>query len=600
MIEVSTPSITERIDALLQQLEERKKMRDMGAASIALDAYYLAKESGNKKLIVSTATALTHYYTEISSEFQKAIKYLQETIAYLDDFEDCVDKAEFYRRLGLNYDFLGELINSKKAYDQSIRLIENTGINSEKGLLTLARSLFNLSIIYGSLSLENLAEQYLKRASDYFSEVDYKPGIARCYISFGVALYERKGSVEETLSYYEKAAALAKELSDDPPYCIAMGNIGIVNAEAGNFVAAIAAAKDALEVAMRSTNKSFQFSLHRQLGRIYQLKKDYEKSNEYYTEGEKIFIETGASIDHMEFYRYWAETLFEMGNHKEGYEKLHKFLKNQDELHKVNKEAAVSDAMLRFQVEEGKKEQELLKKKNAEIETYVRKLEISNSELNQFAHVASHDMKEPLRMVTNYSQLLKRSLNGHLAPEQKEYIEYVNDGAKRMVNVINSLLDLSKITGAVEITTNDFNQIVEDVKLSLKLQIHERNVKLKCGKMPVIRADRTHMAQLFQNLVSNAIKYNKSDFPEVVIEYFEDETNHTFSVSDNGIGISQNYREKVFAIFQRLHDRNQYEGNGIGLSICKKIIDNMNGKIWVEDSSLGGCKFCFTIPKHND
>lgn len=589
--------IEEKLSALLEEFELEKRERNKNVAHLGIEAYRLAKETGDSRQMLKAATALSHYYTEITSDFHKAVKIINEFLPYLDDFTDCIDKAEFYRRLGLNHDFLGEQVKAKEAYDHSIRLIENTGIHTPQAVLTLARSLFNLSIIYGSLSLENLSEEYLKRAYKYFTEADYKPGIARCYISFGVALYEKKGEIEETLSYYRKAAALALELNDDPPYCIAMGNIGIVNAESGNFEEAISAATDALTVATKGVNKGFQLSIHRQLGRIYQLKKDYATSNHYFAEGEKLFIEMGAAVDHMEFYRYWSETLAAMGNHSEAYEKLSKFVNNQDTLHKTNREVAVNDAMLRFQLEEGKKEQELLRKKNEEIELYARKLEISNSELNQFAHVASHDMKEPLRMVTNYSQLLKKSLNGHLKAEQQEYLDYVNDGAKRMVKVINSLLDLSKINASVKPEPCNLNEILDEVKQNLQLQVSERKAVIFSTKLPEITADKTHMLQLLQNLIGNALKYNKSVTPTVAIEHYETDNHHHFSISDNGIGIEKEYREKVFAIFQRLHERGQYDGNGIGLSICRKIVNNLAGNIWVEDSMLGGSKFCFTLPK---
>ncbi len=142
-----------------------------------------------------------------------------------------------------------------------------------------------------------------------------------------------------------------------------------------------------------------------------------------------------------------------------------------DELHRLNKQAQLNDAELRFEYEEGKKEQELLKKKNAEIEQYAHKLEMLNFELNQFAHVASHDMKEPLRMISNYSQLLEKSFGGNLKTDQKDYLFYINDGARRMMRVIQDLLNLSKIDSTQKKEKLDMNAVLEDVKLSLKLEI---------------------------------------------------------------------------------------------------------------------------------
>lgn len=276
---------------------------------------------------------------------------------------------------------------------------------------------------------------------------------------------------------------------------------------------------------------------------------------------------------------------------------LNLFVKQKDELHKANKEAELSDAMLRLNYEEGKKEQELLKKKTAEIEQYAHKLEMSNYELNQFAHVASHDMKEPLRMISNYSQLLEKSMNGSLSIDQKDYLYYINDGAKRMMNVIQSLLQLSKINSAHNKEEVDMNTALDEVKHVLKLEIHEKNAQISAVLLPEIFVDRIHITQLMQNLISNSMKYNKSKHPIIEIDYNQSNKFHCFEISDNGIGIAPEYRDKVFIIFQRLHERSEFDGTGIGLAICKKIVDSLGGKIWIEDSPLGGSKFCFNIPK---
>lgn len=590
-------NVTQRIDELLNLFAERKKIRDKECSSLGLEAFQLAKESGNTNLIARTGTSLAYFYTEITSEFLKAIVVLEDVITYLDDEQDAEVKSEFYRRVGLNNDYLGELIKSKQAYDESIRLLEKRPLLSEEGNLTLARSLFNLSIIYNNLGLDSLSENHLKLAFDNFQKAHNKGGIARCYISFGVALHEKQGNMEEVLDFYRKAADLAKEINDDPPYCVAMGNIGIVSAEKGDFKTALESVFAALEVAKRSVNKHFLFSLHRQTGRIYQLMKDYESADNWYREGEKIFVEMGSILDHYEFYRYWAETLAASGKHLEAYEKLTKFTEQKDKLHKINKEAAVTDAMLRFQVEEGKKEQELLKRKNSEIEEYARQLEASNHELNQFAYVASHDMKEPLRMISNYSQLLTRTFGDELSMHQATYLHYINEGAKRMMNIINSILQLSKINLLNKPDAVNLNSVLEEVKQSLGLQILEKAATVTSANLPVIYADRLQIGQLFQNLISNALKYNESEAAFVEITHQEHDDHYLFEFSDNGIGIDPKYREKVFIIFQRLHGREQFEGTGIGLAICKKIIDNMKGKIWIEDSPLGGARFCFTIPK---
>ena len=589
-------SVTEKVEALIASLEARKKERDTTCSHLGLEAYQLAKNSSDKKLFVKAATALTHYYTDITSEFDKSVLYIKEAIGLLDDEADDEAKSEFYRRLGLNYDYLGELTQSKIAYDHSVLLLENKKNLTETGLLTLARSLFNQSIIYGDLGMDALKRDYLNRAFGFFQKANYQQGISRCYISFGVDSYNKK-EIKKSICFYEKAITIAESMNDIPPYCIAMGNSGIVHAELGEMEKAISCVEKSLEQVKNQTNKHFELSIYQMAGRVYQLVKDFEKADYYFGEADSLYTQMGKVSDNFELLRFWAETLHELGKNEEAYHKMIRFMDQREELHKLNKQAELTDATLRFQFEEGKKEQELLKKKNAEIQEYAQKLEMSNFELNQFAHVASHDMKEPLRTISNYAQLLTKTLNTDLEVDQRDYLHYINDGAKRMMNVIQSLLQLSKIESAQKKQEIEMNEVVEDVKSMLKLNIEDRKATVHSTHLPKIIADRPYITQLMQNLIGNAIKYNQSSSPKVEISCKETDNAYSFEVADNGIGIAPQYREKVFIIFQRLHHRNEYDGTGIGLSICKKIVDSLGGKIWIEDSHLGGTKLCFTIPK---
>jgi signal transduction histidine kinase len=591
-----TATAVEKIEGLLAQLDQRKKERNTASAGIGEEAYELAKQAGEKALLIKAATSLSHYFTDITSEFDKAIANLLDVISVLDSEEDAEAKSEFFRRLGLNYDYVGELAQSKQAYDDSVKLLEGRTKLSETGFLTLARSLFNESIIYGNMGLDTLKKEYLHRAFGYFQKANYRPGIARCYISFGVDAYERKVA-EQSVDFYEKAIAIAEEINDIPPFCIALGNAGIVYADMGNKPKAVECAERSIASVKNQTNKHFELNIYQMAGRVHQVVGNHEKANFWYSEAERLYIEMNKTIDNFELFKYWAETLFSLGRFEEAYLKMVRFDQQKDQLHKINKQAELNDVTLRFEYEEGKKEQELLKKKNAEIEKYLHKLEMSNYELNQFAHVASHDMKEPLRTISNYAQLLNRTLNTEENPTQKEYLNYINEGAKRMMNVIQSLLQLSKINSTQKKDPVNMNEVMDEVLLALKLNITEKNAVVHFAPLPQIAGDRVHITQLMQNLIGNGIKYNQSANPRIEVIFKERENDHCFEISDNGIGIAPEYRDKVFIIFQRLHSRYEYDGTGIGLAICKKIIDSLGGKIWIEDSLLGGTKFCFTIPK---
>jgi signal transduction histidine kinase len=594
---ILSKSITEVIENLLSEFEKRSEKRDQTAEEFGIDALNLAMDIGSGPHIYKVARQLSKFYTDTLSSFPKSIEVLEKAIDYLNNESDLERKAEMLRLLGLNHDYQGELIKSKKAYDDSIQLLLSCMELSDEGRLTLARSQFNLSIIYNSLQLPAMADVCLKSAYEQYKEINDKNGLARCYISFGVNIEQIGGSAQEAYDYYKKAADLSREIKDDVSLCVALGNMAVKLAEWDKFDQSLLVAFEALERATVSANKRFQLNLCRQIGRCYHLKKDYKNAQHWFSDGEKLFNELELTVDYYNLFGYWSEMLYESGNYKEAYEKVKKAEQHKEEMHTIHKNAAVNEAMLKFQLEEGKKEQDVLKRKNVEIEQYARKLEASNFELKQFAHAASHDMKEPLRMISNYSQLLEKSMNTNLSKDQREYLSFLSQGAKRLMTVLNNLVEWSNINPTSNKEEVNIGLLLAEIRTQLNLDSKEMNAVLHYDEMPVLNTGRIAMQHIFTNLVDNAIKYNMNSIPEIQVTYSEDDKFHRFAIDDNGIGISEEYRQKVFVIFQRLHARDEFGGAGVGLTICKKIIDNLNGKIWIEDSHLGGTRICFTIPK---
>jgi signal transduction histidine kinase len=221
----------------------------------------------------------------------------------------------------------------------------------------------------------------------------------------------------------------------------------------------------------------------------------------------------------------------------------------------------------------------------------------SNRDLEQFAYVASHDLQEPLRMVAMYTQLLAQRYQGKLDASADKYIHYAVDGALRMQALVQDLLAFSRVgrmgTDLQEIETLG---VVEIALKNLQSAIQESAAKISRGDLPVIFADRTQMIQLFQNLIGNALKFRGSDSPQIQITAEREEGKWCFSVQDNGIGIAAKHLDEVFGIFRRLHTRAEYPGNGIGLAICKKIVEQHGGTIWVDSQPKKGSDFRFTIP----
>jgi len=226
-----------------------------------------------------------------------------------------------------------------------------------------------------------------------------------------------------------------------------------------------------------------------------------------------------------------------------------------------------------------------------------RELQRSNEELGQFAYVASHDLQEPLRMVKSFTELLAQRYQGQLDDKADRYMNYITDGAMRMQTLISDLLAYSR-AGRFELTLQPTNleEVVDRVRADLQTVIQTKNVQIKVESLPTLCADPTQMQQLMQNLVTNAIKYCEAESPIVRIWATLARDSWTISVQDNGIGIDPQYAERIFVIFQRLHNKDNYSGTGIGLAICKKIVERHGGKIWVDSQEGQGSTFSFTLP----
>jgi signal transduction histidine kinase len=227
----------------------------------------------------------------------------------------------------------------------------------------------------------------------------------------------------------------------------------------------------------------------------------------------------------------------------------------------------------------------------------VGELARSNADLEQFAYVASHDLQEPLRMVASYTQLLAERYRGKLDENADKYIGYACEGAIRMQHMIQDLLAFSRV-GRLDTTCEsvDCNQVLAEVLQSLGAAIQACGAVLLYDPLPAVWAERTMVALVFQNLIGNAMKFRREITPEITIGVEAAESSWLFSVSDNGIGIPPEYAPNIFVVFQRLHARTAYPGNGIGLAICKKIVEYYGGKIWVEGIVGQGSTFKFTMP----
>ena len=265
----------------------------------------------------------------------------------------------------------------------------------------------------------------------------------------------------------------------------------------------------------------------------------------------------------------------------------------------------------REQLEVQRRREEEVRRVNAELEARMaertrelersnRELERSNRELEQFAYVASHDLREPLRMVTSYTNLLARRYQGRLDATADEFMGYVLEGCERMRQLIHDVLEYSRVDRQHHPEPIELEQALEAACNDLAVAIETSNAHISHDELPSVECTRSQLVQLIENLLSNAIKYRNDEPPRIHVSAREDEDEVVLSVQDNGIGLDMRHGERIFGMFQRLHTRGTYPGTGMGLALCKKIVEIHRGRIWVESAPGEGSTFYCAFPRREE
>ncbi len=435
------------------------------------------------------------------------------------------------------------------------------------------------------------AIRYYRLTQHICKELDRKKGMGASYYNIGIIHYELN-NFEAALESHLTALKLNNETGIKELICASHNYTGKVYAALGNYQEALKYQSQAIIIGQELGDKRRLGIAHTGIGATYHLLGDYKNANDNLVKALLLGREMGEKT----IIKDALFTLVEVCKKNGAFEQaLEYFTEYHQVQNQISNEAVQKQlTMLNFQhsMEVKEKESALLKEKNEEIQRYLHKLEISNNELKQFAHVAAHDLREPLRMISSYIMLLDQSIGGNLSDTQKKFIGFAIDGSKRMEQLIEDMLRLAKVDTEPKTESIELTSVINEIKLNLETLMKEKGARLEIAdELPVIKADRTQMLQLFQNIIGNGIKYNESAEPAIQIKHHVEGSEFSISIADNGIGIPVESREKAFQIFQRVPTAKKYSGSGIGLAICKKIVDSMGGKIWVEDNPGGGTVF---------
>lgn len=584
-------------------------------------------QSGNRILYRKITNA---YYKK--QDYEMAIRYLNK---YIDGYTDITENEKSYalHKLSLAHRFLGDLENAF-----SYELMNYKIAKKLNDSLIIWQSNYQLGsiLVFQDDILGSLDYYYeTKELADSFDDKSY------LYSSLGAIgnSYHQLDSFDLALVYNNQALNLAKEIGYTRGVSYSLYNIGNDYEAFEQYDKSLEYHFKALGIRLESDDKWGKASSYKMISNIYIDLNDVDEALKYFEKGLLIGNEISAKPILVKMYEIGANIYTKKGNYKIANDYLNKLLTAEKEMQNLNALRKLKSQKTAYEMSQKddeitslkneqivqsqkmktlsyiglailpfiillllaykrlKKTNDLLGIKTKLIEKQNIALEESNKELEQFAYVASHDMREPIRTISSFNSLLKKRYAHVLGDRGLEFVNFIGDASTRLDIMLTDLLDYSRVN------TQDRNQSFVNLTdaafsaaKSLTVKLSGQDVKLNVSKLPDVKVNSIQMERLFQNLIANGVKYNDKQEKIININYENNENAHIISVNDNGIGIAPEYKDKVFEIFRRLHGTAEYEGSGIGLATCKKIVERHNGKIWLDSKPTEGTTVYFSIP----
>lgn len=610
--------------------------------SMAMENIQLAKEIGDEEGRLAAINNLA-----IGQVFQDESQKALETFELLEKEGKKAGYMTIVHRASNNkgnlFSDLGQQEKATKAYQQAVSIAKMVKDDE-------AYCIYLTNLVAMLISQEELekAKRYFVNAFPVARKIPNKSILADMNHSYGKLMLEM-GNPEEAMAYYKESLAINRQTKNTQSIITVLNSLGALEQEIGNLDKSLKYNKEALKHARSFGASRLLTETYLSIAKNHDQRSDFEKSIHY---SELGFIEAQKARNiaiRVEYYELLARGYEGRGDYETALSFHKQFKTTQDSLALLNQAQKVKEVALKYDMKSKDEENaklrlkqdqqtQALKQKNLisvlggiglglvsiiclllyrnnkrkyvynqmleeEVKLAVKdlkesneQLQSSNKELERFAHIASHDLKEPLRNITSFVRLIERRLEGKNA-HLKEYLQFVQNNAKQMHILIEDVLEFSKISHvAPTYETCDVNQILKQVSMGMEQFLIDRNASIQIGPMPEIESSKGQLYLLFKNLIENGIVFNDTKIPKVSINYEVSNDFHVFKIEDNGIGIEEEYLNKIFGMFERLNGRVKHSGSGLGLSICKKIIYRLNGDLTVESKVGMGSTFILSLP----
>lgn len=589
-------SSADRLQALLELSAYYNLLKKKEALLYARQALEKAIRWDQKDFIPRAHLQLAMYFCRARINSLTSLNHCFKALALKDDFTDKRELSEVHKTMGINYYYLGETQKSQEAYRQALDLLLSIPDKSAAVYKDIADNFYNLAILNRSAETIHLRRENLQQAMKYYKLANHPSGLARCQDSMGV-YYFYLGEKKRSYESLHKALEMFRKLRDSEGMNLVYNNLGTLKIKEGNYDEGLVFLNRSLQMRKKMGHPVSVAICHINIGNAHIEQSRFQEALTHLKEAEKILRKAKSRMELSSALQALTNCYTQLEDFEKALACQGEYLRLREELHRYELEKAYSDTSAHYDLELTEKNAVIDRLQNFEIANYIHRLEMSNTELRQFAHAASHDLKEPLRTIASFVSLLDKQYQNRLDDTGREYLHYITSAAKRMDELVGDLLDLSRINlTELRVAPVNLHTVVEEVVKDLGAMMQDKNVKLVMGKLPVINTDRTQMHQLFMNLISNAVKYNESDTPQITIKAKKEGRRYLLTVADNGIGIPDEYKTKIFELFQRLHHREKYSGTGIGLTISKRIVERHGGKIWVEGNKPNGSVFHILLP----
>lgn len=584
------------ISDILYTIAEMRNKKDKQCIELCNAMFEKSCEAPYGKLHIALLIEMGLNQYTFNNDYKTGLGYtLQAYHMCEDQHENIILEVNALSTISLLYTLLGDLYTARNYYDITLSKINSIENPNDYIKRLLGNNYFNLVNLYIETEFNEIRFGYLDKAKKIFSEIGYKLGYARCLNMYSI-IHPDYQNTELGLATCIEAEQIFSELHDKRGRGVTLCNIGYYYAMNNQFEKGIAYLNTSIELLNQVGQTKFIISGYLMRGISYSTNSYYEKAIDDFVKCETLLQEIESNKDKANLYQEWSNALEKAGRFEEANSILHKYIRIKIELDTFDKRSALSEERLANELKEREKETIFLRKKNEETQKYVTQLELMNNELKNYAHIASHDLKEPIRMVNLYMQKLESTIH-ETSSEQQEYFNYIKKGVNRMYELVDSVLKLSQIHITAEKKLIDLNELLHEVFITIQAKNSSIEIVKHIDTLPSLYIDRDLMYQAFQNILANAIKFNKNNPIVISVTYTSDDSMHEIKIADNGIGINEAYRSKVFEIFQRLEDKNVYDGTGIGLTIVKKIMDIHHGSVRIESNEPQGTIFILQFPR---